>query len=1040
MSLTRLTVENKHTVWALAIAAAIFGTLAYFSLPMQLFPDTSPPVVTVVTAWPGASAEDVAESLSRPLEEEFSSMEGVVEISSSSQDNMSLVTVEFQYTRDPDIAAVDTQNAVARIRQVLPENIQEPQVLKIDSSDRPVITVGVAGDDLVDVRRRAEDVFAPLLQRVEGVAAVDVFGGAEDAVIVDIDRRELEAYGVPFFRVVEAIQTHDTAMPAGSLRTGRTHTSFRVEARAGDLHELGELSLATPVGSRLRLADLARIERGSLDDDARYAVDGERAIAVQVYKTSEANTVDVVRQVQAHLDELDADYPELDFRVGEEEASFTEQSISNLLSNVWQAVLLASIIIFLFIGRVRPSLVAVVSMPLSYGITFALMKATDTDFDMVTLTAVILAVGMVVDASVVVLENIMRRREQDGLSAAEAAIEGTDEIRLAVLAGAASTIVVLVPLLLLGGFVGATFGPLARTLLFAFVSSVLVALVLVPVLTIYTGGHSRIDELGAKLVVPFRWAMDKLRDVYLALLRGSLRARFVPIVVALAALVGGVYLIGQQGMDVLPKMDGGSFFVSLETPSGSSLQETEFAVRDVEAILAGEPEVVKTQSQIGFEQGMKTFSTTGAQGPTQGFITVTLTPRTERDESIWEIEQRVRDEIRQVPGIRTATVRELGNTAKSTTTAPIAVQISGADPLVLDRLGEEVVARMADVPHVVEPVRTWRIDQKRIEVDVDAARAGQLGASPTSVARQMLAGSDGIDAGQYDGDSGSTPPIRVRFDRAQMLQPDDLLDFPVFTPESAEPIPLRSVASLRETTGQALVTRRNLAPTLEVTAFTDGRALSFVAADVEQALADLEAPRGYEIELSGERDDLGEARSALGGALGISLIAVYLLLVAQLRSFLHPITIMGSVPLSLSGVGVALWLADKPMSMPVMVGLILLVGMVVNNAILLIDFIRQARQAGQGRREAIVASVQARFRPIMMTALSTIVGMIPLAGEWALGAERFSPLAVAVIGGLTAATFLTLIVIPVIYDLLEDLGDFARRVGGWVSGRSHRYS
>ncbi|MGM0555864.1 MAG: efflux RND transporter permease subunit, partial [Myxococcota bacterium] len=966
---------------------------------------------------------------------EFSSTEGVVEISSSSQDNMSMVTIEFAYDRNLDIAAVDVQNAVARVREDLPSSIHEPQVLKLDTGDRPVITLGVTGEDLLEARSKAEDVWAPELQRVDGVAAVDVFGGSEKAVVIELDRAKLEAYRIPFARVVKLIQTSDAAMPAGTLRTESTTTSFRIESRVTEVGELGRIPVTMPDGSRVMLSELGDIRHGSLDDDARFAIDGERAIAIQVFKTDDANTVEVVERVSSVVEQWNERYDDVEFVVGEEDASFTEQSVSNLLSNVWQALLLASIVVFLFIGRIRASLVAVVSMPLSYGLTFALMHATDTEFNMVTLSAVILAVGMVVDASVVVLENIIRRRDEDGLDAEEAAVAGTDEVRTAVLAGVGTTVIVLVPLLFLTGFVGKTFGPLARTLLFAFTSSVAVALVLVPVLSIYTQGQSRLDDLGSKLVQPFRWSMESLRDAYLWLLRGALRLRVVALLLAVGLFVGGVALIRHQGMEVLPKMDSGSFFVSVQTPSGSSLDETERVVREVEDILAAEAEVVKVQSQMGFEQGMKTFSSSGAQGPTQGFVTVTLTPRTEREESIWGIEQRVRDKLERVPGIRTVTVREMGNTAVSTTAAPIVVNVSGPDSSVLDRLGEKVVAVLADVPSVVEPTRNWRIDQKRVEVDVDEVRAGQLGLSPTDVGRRMLMGADGVDAGEFYGDMESTVPIRVRYRRSELQQPTDLLDFPVFSRDGGEPVPLRSVASLRETTGQELVTRKNFSPTVEVTALTRGRPLSFVTADVQEAMDSIDLPQDYELEVAGDRDNLDEARSKLGGAFAVALIAVYLLLVAQLRSFLHPLTIMGAVPLSLAGVGGALWLADKPVSMPVMIGMILLVGTVVNNSILLIDFVRQARERGEDRREALEQSVAKRFRPIMMTAISTTVGMIPLAAEWALGAERFSPLAIAVIGGLVVATFLTMIVIPVMYDLLDELSEWASRVWSSVTSR-----
>ncbi|MGM0575206.1 MAG: efflux RND transporter permease subunit [Myxococcota bacterium] len=1021
MSVTARLVGSRHTVWALALAAAAFGTLSYLALQVQLFPDTSPPVVTVVTSWPGASGEDVADEVSRPLEEEIGGVEGIVSIGSSSQDDLSVVTAEFHYEREVDLAAVDAQNAVARIRGRLPRGIAEPRVLKVSSSDTPVISVGVATDEPVRARRVAEDVLAPRLQRIRGVAAVDVFGGARDAVLVDLDRSRVEALRLPPARVVDAVRGFDVAAPAGSLRTERTRTSLRVETRAADLQALADLPVPLPGGTRVRLGDLGTVRRGALDDDARFAIDGERAIAMQVYKSEDANTVEVVRRVTAALDDLGAEHPGVRLLVGDESASFTEQSVDNLLDNVWQALLLASVIIFLFIGRVRASGVAVVSMPLSYGITFALMRATDTDLDMVTLSAVILAVGMVVDASVVILENVSRRRDEDGLDAEEAAVAGTDEVRPAVLAGAATTVVVLLPLLFLGGFVGRTFAPLARTLLFAFLASVTVALVLVPVLSIYTGGRSRVDAVGAWLVTPFRWSMDRLRDGYLLVLRGALRQRLLTVIVATGLLVGGAALLRAQGAEVLPRMDGGSFFVSLETPSGSSLAETERVVREVEALLAAEREVVRVQSQVGFEPGMKVSSTTGAQGPTQAFLTVTLTPRTDRTDTIWDVEARVREGLARIPGIRAATVRELGNTAKSTTSAPVVVRLSGPDALVLDRLGERVLERIAEVPSVVEPVRSWRIDQRRVRVDVDELRAAGLGLSPLAVAREMRAGTDGTPAGTYHGDAGTSPPIMVRWDRAKASEPADLLDRPVF-PEGGESVPLRALASLHPTTGQALVTREDHLPSLEVSAFVGERALSFVLGDVADAVAGLQLPRGYEAVLEGEREDLAEAQAELGGALGVSLLAVYLLLVAQLRSFVHPLVIMGSVPLSLVGVGVALALADKPVSMPVMVGFILLAGTVVNNAILLVEFVRQARDAGAPRREALLDSVRTRFRPVMMTALSTIVGMIPLAAEWALGAERFSPLAVAVIGGLTAATILILVFIPVLYDLVEDAG------------------
>ncbi|MBW2735078.1 MAG: efflux RND transporter permease subunit [Deltaproteobacteria bacterium] len=1021
MSLTRAFVKNRHAVWALALAAAIFGSLAYARMPMQLFPDTAPPLVNVLTLYPGASASDVADDLSRPLEEEFAAVEGIVNVKSSSQDNISTVTVEFQYHRDVNQAALDLQNAIARIRDSLPQGIKEPQVLKFSTNDRPIITLGVAAKDLKEARRLAEDVISPRLQRQAGVAAVDVFGGAVRAVVVDVDLRRAKAYRLPLAKIVDVIRRQNVTLPAGSLRTSTSQTSFRVEARVHDLQQLARLPITLPDGSRHLLSDLATLKEGTLDDDSKFAIDGKRYIALAVYKTEEGNTVDVVDAVIAMTKVLQGEYPGFTFTVGEESGTFTKTSISNLLGNIGQALILASIVIFLFIGKTKLSLVAMVSMPLSYGITFALMKLSGTEFNMVTLSAVILAVGMVVDASVVVLENIDRRRKIDGLDAEEAAIQGTDEVRLPVFAGTATTLAVLVPLLFTGGFTGKTFGPLAMTLLFAFSSSVVVALVLVPVLAVYTGGESRIDDIGSKIASPFSWLMDRLRDFYLLMLRGAMRFRLLTVGLGLLLLVGGVRIIASQGMETLPKMDGGNFYISLETPSGSSITETERVVREVEAIIGKEKEVRKIQSQVGFEAGMKSSASSGARGPTQGFITVTLTDRTSRDESIWDIEARVRLKLQRVPGIRVLTVRELGNTAKATTVAPIVVRISGADPLVLDKLGDEVLARLSTVDSVVEPVRNWRTDKRELKVVIDRLRAGQAGASPASIARQMQMGAVGAPAGEFYGRAGSPIPVWVRYARPEGVGSEQLLDYPILVPGSSSTIPLRAVASLSPSVGRGVVTREDQAATLDVTAFVAGRTMSFVLADVERSLKPIKAPAGYHIMLTGEKKDLGESKKELGGALLISLLAVYLLLVAQLRSFIHPLTIMMSIPLSLIGVALALLVTGKPASMPVMVGMILLVGTVVNNAIILIDFIRQAREGGTEVKEAIVDSVKTRFRPIMMTSLSTIVGMIPLAAEWALGAERFAPLAVAVIGGMSAATLLTLVMIPVLYSLSESL-------------------
>jgi len=1021
MSFTRAIVRNQHAVWAAVIAAFIFGVVGYLQLPVRLFPDTAPPLVNVVTPWPGAAASDVERDLSRVLEEEFASLEGVTILASTSQDNLSMISVEFQYDTSSELAAVDVQNAIARIGQDLPAGAEQPRVMTFSTSNRPVYTVGIAAADMVEARRLAEDVYGPLLQRIDGVAAVDVFGGSVPGVLVDVDPLAAEAHRLPLQAVAQTISTTNVSVPAGRLRGANLETMLRVDQRVSRVEDLQELSLAVPGGSLVHLDDLATVTRTGLDDDSTFSIDGQRAIALQVFASEDANTVEVVGDVQVEVATLRLANPDVSFIPGEESASFTEQSVSNLLGNVGQALVLASVILFLFLGRVRSSMVTILSMPLSYGITFGVMNALGMELNMVTLSAVILAVGMVVDATVVVLENIIRLREEEQLPPLEAAIQGTDEVILPVLAGAATTMIVLLPLLGLQGFVGKTFGPLAATLLIAFSSSVLVALIAVPVLSQYTRDGGRLDRIAGRIASPFQRVIEGLRGGYMGLLDFGLRRPGFIVFAAVFSFLLGLVGLRKSGMEMLPQMDSGAFSVSLETPSGSSLAQTAALVAEVEQLILEQPEVTLVQSQAGYEPGMLYTGGTGVMGPTQGFLSVTLTPRTDRDSTIWEIEDEIRAGMVRIPGIANSVVKEVGNTAKATTAAPVVARLSGPDTLVLDQLGDEVRERLAAVDGIVAPTRAWSRDMERVTLRVDEQRAMALGQGVLSVAQTLAMGAEGIPAGSFDPGIGSPEPILVRYQRSAAPELDELLSWPLFVAASGQVLPLRSIAHAERSTEQGLYTSRNLSPTLDVLAGVAGRPLSFVVADAEAAIAEQVIPEGYSLIIAGENSDLQDARGQILGALGVSVIAVYLLLAAQFRSFVHPLTVMMAVPLSLAGVSAALFLTGKPVSMPVMVGLVLLVGTVVNNSIILVDIIRQRREAGVERLDAIREGVSTRFRPILMTSLSTMVGMVPLAMEWALGAERFSPLAIAVIGGLLASTLLTLVVIPVLYELSERL-------------------
>ncbi len=1021
MTLPGFALKYKYSIYALSIAATIFGVMAYFSLPIQLLPDTAPPLVNVLVAYPGAAAQDVADLISDPIENEVAALEGVLKVTSTAQDGLALVSIEFRYDIPVDLAAIDVQNAISRIRGKLPREIGEPQVIKFSTSSRPVLTMGLRGDNLVAVRRLAEDVLAPEIQRVAGVAIVDVFGGHQPELSVLVNRNRLEAHRLPLAAVVNAIRTHNVSAPAGQIRSSNRQYTFRLNEQSRSLHDIENIPISAPDGSRLLVGDLAAVTEGGGEDLSRFRVNGKSAIAMQIFKQDDANTVDVVQLAREAFTELSLRYPHIDMVEAEETASFTARVVNNMMTSVWQALLLATVVIFLFLASLHRGFVVIISMPMSFLLTFAGMKVFNIEVNMVTLTAIILSVGMVVDASVVVLENITRYYSKGGLSPTEAALKGASEIQFSVIAGVATTLIVLLPLLFLYGFVGKIFGPLAATLVIAFVASLFVALTIVPILSVMVSGEGgKMERVAERISQPWNRLMLGLRNVYVRILKKSLGHRRIVFLVISILFVAGLATLRFRGTELLPKMDSGSSFVVVETTSGASLDETEKVMQEVEAIILQESEVILISNQMGFEPGMHSFAGGGAQGPTQGYIAITLTPRTERDESIWEIQNRLRDKFSKIPNIQNFVVRESGSTAKATTASSIIVNIKGDDPLVLDKLGSQVLTALRTVKGVVNPYRRWRRDQRNISLSLSEDRARELRISPALAAQELVQSLDGVNAGIFRGELGEDTPIRVRYAERFRSQEADAFMVRTISANDGAVVPLGAIMQGKESYAQGVVTRENLQPTLEILALHEGRPLNFVVADIEQVLSGLTLPQAYEASLAGESTDMNEARKELASALAVAFIAVYLLLVAQFRSFIHPITVLVSVPLSLVGVGTALWIAGKPVSMPVMIGLILLVGIVVNNSIILIDFIRQRRQEGHSREEAIIESVATRFRPIMMTSFSTIVGMTPLALEWALGAERFSPLSTAVIGGMTASTFLTMIVIPVLYDTFDD--------------------
>ncbi len=1018
-----LVLRHKHAVVALLAAIVILGVQARFQLPVQLFPDTDPPTVTVITEYPGMAAEDVDEDLTKLLEEEFAGLDGVVRISSTSQTNLSVVRLEFQYNMTSALAAVDVQNAVSRIRRDLPASVSESQVLEFSTADKPIITVALRASGMApempldEVRELADNEIRERIQRLPGIAAVDVFGGAKRELHVAVSRARMESLGVDFDHIVRMLHEWNISAPGGRIEHGGQESVIRFEYPIRTPDEARGLILVARGDHRVFLGDVADVRFVPGEDRSAFRHDGLPAVAVQVIKRSDANTVETARLVREALVDLRLQHPGLNMAIADDDSEFTERVIADMTRTVLIAVLLTVFIVFLFLTNLRQAAIIALSIPAAFLTTFFLMQLAGLDLNMVTMSALVLAIGLLVDDSIVILENIHRQMTVLGKPPAIAAVEGVSEVFNAKLGGTLTTLGVLVPLMFLGGFIGKMFGPLSMTLAFALGSSFFMSVTLIPLLGAYWLKPPKDTGLQAGLgSILVRW-FSGVRIVYLAGLRSSLRHLRLTLILAIVLLVVGLGMLRLAGSEMLPRFDSGSFRVLVDLAPGAPLEDTLQAVNSAQDYLADNPVVLRTTLRAGHEVGARALSDRGAMGVNQAEFTVDLTPRTEREESQWQVMNQVRDILERTPGVTLGVPKEMGGTARASTNASIVVRVSGNDPVVLDRIVNELLRHLRAIPGITDLYKNWGLDTPEIKVHLNHQRLAELNMTGRQAARIVQQALDGQVATKLRQSMRRDLDIVVRYTDEDRQHLEDLNNILLNTPYG--PVPLREIAQVEHGLGPRVMTRENGQRTLELHGFHFGRPLSEVVFEVTARLSEYKPPQGYQVALVGEQSDFEEARSRMLQALMLASLAVYLILVVQFSSFKHPLVVMSAIPLQFIGVGAALILAGKYVSMPALLGIILLVGIVVNNAIILLDLARSRIQDGLEPVEAVIEAVNTRFRPIMMTSLSTIVGMFPLALEMAVGAERFSPIATVIIGGVTASTVLTLVVIPTLFVAVE---------------------
>jgi len=1019
MNFGKFSIEKKYVILSLAIAIIIFGLYGRATMNTQLSPDTNAPTATVMSVYPGASAMDVSTDVSEPMEDAFAKLEGITDIKITNQDNISTIRLTFDYSTDIDQAAIDIQNTMSRIKESLPDNLNEPQVMKFSSSDQPIMTIGLKSNSLSmsDLRSITEEKLVYELQLIEGIASVDIFGGYSREVKIDLDEDKMNAYNLNLEQIIGTIQKSNIKSPSGEINYNSKDMLLRIEESYANLDEIENTKITLADGNTLYLRDVGDVSIGIEDKESAYRLKGEESLALLITKKADFNTVNVVDEIKDNLSRIESDYPFVDINIASDDSIFTNQMVDNMTSSVVLAIVFTIAVILLFIGNISQSLVVSISMPMVFLSTLGLMRAFGMSLDLVTLSALILSIGFVVDAAIVVVENISKHRGM-GKSIDLAVVDGTQEVALPSIAGATTTLIVLVPLLFVQGFVGEMFRPLSTTLIFAISSSLIIALLLIPLLTklLEPLKMKRFEKGLNKFSDPFNKSMDKLMKWYLKLSKTVLSNKLVTFILIVVLLGGSGMFIKNNGMEMLPKFDSGISFATIEMKAGTTIEDTSKTISKIENYLAKEPEVVTFDTRIGYEEGSTQMGDFGIMGTDQGMLTIELTSRKERSESIWEFQERLRTYIKKLPDINRFVVKEKGGTAVTSASAPISLKISGENLNVLYNLADTIQEEIETVEGTTNLYRSYNDTYSQMSINLDKDRLKELGLTSADVSKQLYMKVEGGDAGSITLENTSVD-IDVSYDTSNITE-DELMNKTIISPLGVS-VPLKDIGRVEVETRSNIIERENMEYSVNILGYTEDRAFSHVVSDIQEKVDEIPLPQGYNVEFTGEQEALTDSMGDMIFLLSLAVIFVYLLLVPQFKSFLHPLTIMMAIPLVVIGVAPALGLTGKFMSMPVLLGLILLAGTVVNNSILLVDSINGERTKGASINAAVEEGIRSRFRPIMMTALSDVVGMIPLALQLALGSERFSPLAITVIGGILAATFLTIIVIPLIYASFE---------------------
>ncbi len=1011
--------KRPHLIFSVLLLIAVLGVIGFFFMPMNLFPDANYPQVVVIIAEPGAAAGDVEADVTRPVEKALYAISLVRTVRSSTQDGMTAVAAEFDYKKGLDSAATDVANALKRIESRLPAAALPPEIFKVSDATAPVFTLALSAKkgshlDLAKVRQLADNEIKEAFLQIPEVGNVEVFGGFLPEIAISVDPVKLRALGISLAQVIGAVRSQNVNIPNGLIIRKDEQYRIKTYGEKKDLARIADIVVAVKGGAAVRLKDIAGIKVSYRDRQSLFIGNNREAIGLNILRPEKGGHVTTtIAALEKALPKIRAQFPEINFKTADTQKNLIETSINNMAQALRDSIMMTVLVIFVMLASMRLASLAAVSIPLVCFMAFAGMYMLGYELNIVTMTAIILSVGLLVDDTIVVIENIQRHAVKLKKPIDRAVVEGLNEIVLADWAGTFTTVIVLVPIMFVGGYPGKILRPLTVVLSLTLLSSFVVSVTIIPLLARYFAGKTTRNRFERLFEILDRYTITPVTNFFSDLVVFALSHRLLFILAGVVLFVVSMRQMPLVGRDLMPSMDTGIVKVAFRTEADSSLKATERIAKQVKAVVESVPGLKLLALEVGSEPGVVSFGT--GRTPQDGSITAHFADRFHRKQTIWQMEETIRKRAGKIPGITSLSVYDFGATPLSSIAAPVDIMISGPEPKVLAALAGEVQGRLEQVRGLTSVSRSWRIDKKEMLLVIDPQKASLFGMNPASISAQIQQAIQGEGASilRVTGEDGYL--IRVRYGQNDRNDVQDIMAYEITTPRG--PVPLREFAALESGFTRTVFTRKNLSPVIDIYGYRATTSISRLHGRIVKVLAGIEMPPGYRLSYEGEYKNMGETGKRLGKSLGIAVLLLFFSLVITFKSWVNPIVIMSAIPLSIIGAVWGLLITGRHMCMPATMGMILLTGIVVNNSILLIDFIEQARKRGADLVSAIQEAVKMRTRPIIMTASCTIVGMWPVAAQKAIGLERLSPLAVVVIGGLLVSTILTLVYVPIFYSL-----------------------